>query len=602
MSAKLRVKTIPTVQDPFWNDSIATMPAWWMYGVQVLVGFTLFPIRLVVLLFIVLPLTLISLIPFSSCFDSKNSHGQPHGCCRSCWVYPLRALNRLLLWCFGFWWISIDRKKFHNATPSVIVANHTALMDAMFMVWFYAPMAVAKLGVKHIPIAGGLAIAVQTIFVDRKNAEAKQKVLQDIKERTAEGTKFPPLLIFPEGTCTNGKVLVQFKKGPFTAQRPVQPVILKYGSTYLELCACGDNDRVGMAVAFLLMMLQPFNTLKATLMPEYKPTTEEKEDAILFANNVRTIMAKEMNVGTTNHSYEDVFFSAHMKKRNKQDVGQQFVVKDMMKAFALSYDDIIKMMDDFARATGKDTTMHFQEFCQHLNLKDDTAEALAIWHFFDNDDDGTVEFSEFVRGVALLSHNVDDVDRLRLAFALLDHEKQGKVSIVDIRKFLADADRLEVVKGYMENTIQGTANAQDTGAVAVVIAEATTPGRAESKTDAVEGSVVAPETEKEEDNENEKNEVWKSRNNSPASVGNTCNNPGMVRQSSLLDCFASIDEDGDGLVTFDEFVTLAHRRGTLAGPLLQVARNLLIQEEGDGMEEEEEPRLLDTCKKNDEEN
>jgi hypothetical protein len=69
--------------------------------------------------------------------------------------------------------------------------------------------------------------------------------------------------------------------------------------------------------------------------------------------------------------------------------------------------------------------------------------------------------------------------------------------------------------------------------------------------------------------------------------------PGLIRQSSLLDCFASVDEDGDGLVSFDEFVTLAHRRGTLAGPLLQVARDLVhpmdeVKEEEEEEEEEEE--------------
>ena len=315
-SNKLRVKTVNVVADPFVNHSITNMPCFWKYGVQVIIGLTLFPIRMAVLLFVALPLTLICLIPYSACFNLccgnkkpiTEDDEKPLGVCRSCWVYPLRLLNRLLLWCFGFMWISIIRKPGSTssccAKPSVIVANHTALMDAMFMNWFYSPMAVGKAEIKKIPIAGATATAFQAILVNRKSADSKQKVLRDIKNRTKKGSKWPPLLIFPEGTCTNGKVLVQFKRGPFTAQRPVQPCILKYWSPYLELCACGDNDRVGMGKAFLLMMLQPFNTLTVTLMPIYEPSSDEMENAILYANNVRAEMAKEMNVGTTVSKYK----------------------------------------------------------------------------------------------------------------------------------------------------------------------------------------------------------------------------------------------------------------------------------------------------------
>ena len=54
----------------------------------------------------------------------------------------------------------------------------------------------------------------------------------------------------------------------------------------------------------------------------------------------------------------------------------------------------------------------------------------------------------------------------------------------------------------------------------------------------------------------------------------------MLRQSSLGECFAAIDADADGSVSFEEFVELSHRRGTLAGPLLDVARKLVGPLEG----------------------
>ena len=198
-----------------------------------------------------------------------------------------------------------------------------------------------------------------------------------------------------------------------------------------------------------------------------------------------------------------------------------------------------------------------------------------MWHFFDNDDSGAIEFSEFVRGVALLSNDVDDVDRLKLAFALLDHDKQGKVSIVDIRKFLADADRLEVVKKHMKEKNEKIKKGSDKNVAAVVIVEAAAEKNQSSVSDLENG----------EDNRGS----WQSR----GSVEKRDAAPSLVRQSSLLDCFASVDEDGDGLVSFDEFVTIAHRRGTLAGPLLQVAKNLIAPM--DGIKEDEQEKKSTRC-------
>ena len=42
----------------------------------------------------------------------------------------------------------------------------------------------------------------------------------------AEGQR--PMLLFPEGTTTNGLYLLPFKSGAFLAGCPLQPVILKY--------------------------------------------------------------------------------------------------------------------------------------------------------------------------------------------------------------------------------------------------------------------------------------------------------------------------------------------------------------------------------------
>ena len=43
-----------------------------------------------------------------------------------------------------------------------------------------------------------------------------------------EGKKFPSILIYPEGTTTNGKYIISFKRGAFAHMFPVKIFCLKY--------------------------------------------------------------------------------------------------------------------------------------------------------------------------------------------------------------------------------------------------------------------------------------------------------------------------------------------------------------------------------------
>jgi len=102
---------------------------------------------------------------------------------------------------------------------------------------------VAKEELITFPVINSVIIGIQGIFVKRDDPLDKKKVIVAIKRRTTtEG--FPPLLVFPEGTCTNSKVLIQFKKGAFVGGVPVQAVRVQYWSPYVNPAAVGDFDSV----------------------------------------------------------------------------------------------------------------------------------------------------------------------------------------------------------------------------------------------------------------------------------------------------------------------------------------------------------------------
>lgn len=69
----------------------------------------------------------------------------------------------------------------------------------------------------------------QCIFIDR--FEGREDAIAKIEKREkalARGENYPKIVLFPEGTTTNGTGLLYFKKGPFVAKVPVQPIMLEY--------------------------------------------------------------------------------------------------------------------------------------------------------------------------------------------------------------------------------------------------------------------------------------------------------------------------------------------------------------------------------------
>lgn len=111
-----------------------------------------------------------------------------------------------------------------------------------------------------------------------------------------------PLAIFPEGTTTNGRLLLRFRTGAFVAGLPVSPVVLSYGTpggwspTYESISAA----------AFVAGLLaRPVHRVMVRRLPLYVPSAEERADARLYANNVRAVMAAAGGVGVSDSNFTD---------------------------------------------------------------------------------------------------------------------------------------------------------------------------------------------------------------------------------------------------------------------------------------------------------
>uniref|UniRef100_A0A2K5HI01 Phospholipid/glycerol acyltransferase domain-containing protein n=1 Tax=Colobus angolensis palliatus TaxID=336983 RepID=A0A2K5HI01_COLAP len=116
---------------------------------------------------------------------------------------------------------------------------------------------------------------IRPVFVSRSDQDSRRKTVEEIKRRARSNGKWPQIMIFPEGTCTNRTCLITFKPGPGALE------IL-----WLTLC-------------------QFHNQVEIEFLPVYSPSEEEKRNPALYASNVRRVMAEALGVSVTDYTFED---------------------------------------------------------------------------------------------------------------------------------------------------------------------------------------------------------------------------------------------------------------------------------------------------------
>lgn len=117
-----------------------------------------------------------------------------------------------------------------NIKPSLFVSNHISYLD-IFVLGEIRAFFVAKSEVAKWPVLGVLARFQNTLFVERKAARARQQ-LAIMRKHLLSGQS---LILFPEGTSTNGTYVEPFKSSLFEAARTengpriaIQPITVVY--------------------------------------------------------------------------------------------------------------------------------------------------------------------------------------------------------------------------------------------------------------------------------------------------------------------------------------------------------------------------------------
>ncbi|KAK8512493.1 hypothetical protein V6N12_075071 [Hibiscus sabdariffa] len=274
---------------------------------------TLLPIRLVLVMAILVVYYLIcrifTLFSTPNLEDEQEDFAHLTGCRRAVIVQSGRFLSRLLLFTIGFYWINETRKDSANTQgnsktestkqseeqerPGAIVSNHLSYLDILYHMSSSFPSFVAKRSVSKLPLIGLIGKCLGCVYVQRESKSSDFKgvagIVTDRVHNAHQNELAPMIMLFPEGTTTNGDFLLPFKTGAFLAGAPVVPVILRY--PYQRFSPAWDSISGVRHVVFLLC--QFVNHLEVTWLPVYHPSQQEKDNPKLYANNVRKLMAAE---------------------------------------------------------------------------------------------------------------------------------------------------------------------------------------------------------------------------------------------------------------------------------------------------------------------
>ncbi|XP_043836519.1 lysophosphatidylcholine acyltransferase 2 isoform X2 [Dromiciops gliroides] len=339
----------------------------------------------------------------------------------------LKFLGRAMFFLMGFMVKVKGKIASPMEAPIFIVAPHSTFFDGIACVVAGLPSIVSRTENAYVPLIGRVLRAVQPVLVSRVDPDSRKTTINEIRRRATSRGEWPQLLVFPEGTCTNRTCLITFKPGAFIPGVPVQPILLRYpnkldtvtwtwqGYTFIQLC--------------MLTFCQLFTKVEVEFMPVHVPNDEEKNDPVLFANHVRSIMANALGVPVTDHTYEDcrLMISAGQLTLPMEAGLVEFT--KISQKLKLDWEGIRKHLDEYAAiaTASKGGRIGIEEFAEYLKLP--VSDVLRqLFALFDRNHDGSIDFREYVIGLAVLCNPANTEELIQVAFKLFDVDEDGYIT------------------------------------------------------------------------------------------------------------------------------------------------------------------------------
>uniref|UniRef100_A0A3B3ZCL9 Phospholipid/glycerol acyltransferase domain-containing protein n=1 Tax=Periophthalmus magnuspinnatus TaxID=409849 RepID=A0A3B3ZCL9_9GOBI len=367
-------------------------------------GSVLFPVRMFLgaLLFLLMwPIARLRLAGLS-----EEERSRPVTGWRQWLLHPFMwMLSRGAFLCMGFFWLKVKGRRASNKeAPVLVVAPHRGFLDMCVLLPTQLPTVVSRSENTNLPVIGALLEYNQSVLVSRKDPESRKKAVAQLKERLTSNGYWPQMLMFSEGTTTNGKALIKFKPGAFLAGVPVQPVLLSYPNKLF--------------------------------LPVYNPSEEEKNDPSLYADNVEKHMAKALGIPATDYVLEgrgpvsklgglSLPFESPPRETLALLQKNGFTSSDIEAALGR----MIDRCQSQRQGQSSEFRVNVDDLMSLLRLKDRET-ALAICELYSKDE--SVDLRQVYVSVASISGFVSFKSLLHTAFTLYDEEGKGSLNAEEL--------------------------------------------------------------------------------------------------------------------------------------------------------------------------
>ena len=173
-----------------------------------------------------------------------------------------------------------------SAAPCV-VANHNSAFDIIVLLTKGCSF-VSSDGVRLLPLVGQVAKAIGCIFVARECRDSRQDAKKKIADRlaaqmTGKSRVKSQLVVFPEGSTNNGSYLLQFRRGAFEANVPLQPLRIEYADYHI------NYTLISLVELCCLTCTLPGREVTLHWLPVITPTPGQSSDDL--ARKARTAIA-----------------------------------------------------------------------------------------------------------------------------------------------------------------------------------------------------------------------------------------------------------------------------------------------------------------------
>eukprot|EP00117_Sycon_ciliatum_P041215 scpid64663/ scgid30194/ Lysophosphatidylcholine acyltransferase 2; 1-acylglycerophosphocholine O-acyltransferase; 1-alkylglycerophosphocholine O-acetyltransferase; Acetyl-CoA:lyso-platelet-activating factor acetyltransferase; Acyltransferase-like 1 len=319
---------------------------------------------------------------------------------------------------FGYHWIPVKgRRASAKEAPIHIMSPHSSVIDSWMIYPYTFGSPLSRKENSGVPFISAVASASEPIWVDR-SAKKSGSAVQEMVQRINLPGFWLPIVIFPEGTTHNAKSVLSFKTGAFSPGVPVQPILWRYDTPDV-----GVWESFGLSLPFIFfhVMCQWNNSFEVEYLPVYVPSEQEKRDPVLYANNVRAVIARALGRPVTDYALEDLRLCeiAHAAGLHEDSGLLEYGL--IHRLFDVRLPALKTMLERFVRMNAsKSGRVSRAEFLAALSWPVTEHANLLFAEYDTCSEDGALRFREYVVGTLDLAEKVLEKQVLcRAAFAAL---------------------------------------------------------------------------------------------------------------------------------------------------------------------------------------